>query len=245
MSATRKLNTDEVALINKRIRIVEDCKAMCILGAWIRNNTNTETPWEPILDKIQRSLEHYSNSFPTLKERKIIAQMVIGGYTQFLTKAQGMLDDIEAGLIQKLQKFLWEENTLLRITLDYLYKNLKEGGLNLLNIRAGNTVIEIVWLKVYLNLSPTRPVWAKITDIIINAAALHNHNMHLRHNMFLQTWRPQSKGNHQGKLNKDIIRMLKAAKDHNINFAPTRISKEIKLKLRVAPAQRNLKTNQQ
>ena len=75
MKATRKLNTNEADLINERIRIVEDCKAMCILGAWIRNDTNAETPWELILDKIQRSLEQYSNSFPTLKERKIIAQM--------------------------------------------------------------------------------------------------------------------------------------------------------------------------
>jgi hypothetical protein len=145
---------------------------MQILGAWIGNNTNMETPWELVLDKIPKSLNYHSKSFPTLKERKIIAQTVIGGCTQFLIKAQGMLGEIESAIVQILRNFIWEENTLPWIALDYLHRSPDKGGLNLINISARNAAIELVWLKEYLNLLLTRPGWAKITDIIIDAIVL-------------------------------------------------------------------------
>ena len=45
-------------------------------------------------------------------------------------------------------------------------------GLNVLDINARNEAIEIVWLRAYLNFSPSYQKWATITDHIMLAAAL-------------------------------------------------------------------------
>lgn len=55
--------------------------------------------------------------------------------------------------------------------MEYMHKPLNKGGLNLLNIKACNEAIELVWLRDYLNLSPSRQTWAIVTDILINATA--------------------------------------------------------------------------
>jgi hypothetical protein len=133
-------------------------------------------------------LEFLNKSHPTLYGRKMIAQMVIEGCSQFLTQAQGMPKHIEDALIKLIRNFIWEENATPRIALEYLYYPIKKGGLNLLDIRARNEAIEIIWLKAYLNMSPERPTWAKITDIILDTTAPQGYNAQARMNTFLQTW---------------------------------------------------------
>jgi len=176
MINTRKLNKNERAPLDGRIKIAEDREAIQILGAWLGNETNTSAPWEPIIDKIKKTLNRYSRSHPTLNGRKVITQIVVGGYTQFLTQAQGMPPHIEKAITKIIRDFIWEESMNPRIVLRYLHQPIEEGGLNLLDINTRNEAIEIIWLKAYLNMSPTRPKWAKITDIILDMAALHGYN---------------------------------------------------------------------
>jgi len=102
--------------------------------------------------------------------------MVIGGLTQFLTKAQGMPQRIEDTLIRLTHDFIWQDNTHPRIALRILFHMVDEGRLNLLDLSTRNKAIEIIWLKTYLDLFPKWPIWAKLTDIIINAAAPRHTN---------------------------------------------------------------------
>ncbi len=202
-----------------------------MLEAWLGNNTNASTPWEPILDKIDKLLNFYSKSHPMLDRRKVIMQIVIGGYMQFLTKAQGMPKQIEKALTQMTHNFIWEENTSPRVTLDHLHKSIEKGGLNLLNTSARNEAIELVWLKSYLNLSPSQPTWAKLMDIILDASAPPSTNIQARLNTFLQTWNPPLWGKWAEKINNDTRRMLETAKAYNTNFASIQLTQEIKQKL--------------
>jgi len=80
MIANRKLNKNENAPIAKNIRIAKDREAVRMLGAWIGNNTDAATPWEPIIDKIHKSLNRYSKLHPTLNERKIIGSFKVATY---------------------------------------------------------------------------------------------------------------------------------------------------------------------
>ncbi len=96
---------------------------------------------------------------PTIYGKRLIVQAVIGGHTQFLTKAQGMPTHIEEALTRIIRDFIWEGSTSPRIALESLYKPIKEGGLNLLDIKVRNDAIELVWLKSYLDLTPSRPLW--------------------------------------------------------------------------------------
>ena len=81
-----------------------------------------------------------------------------------------------------------------RIALEHLYLPLKEGGLNLLNIKARNEAIEVTWLKAYLDLSPSCPAWATVTDILINATVPLGTSIMATVNTFLQTWEPPTRG---------------------------------------------------
>lgn len=87
-----------------------------------------------ILDKIVRKLEIWGRLHPTLYGKRIIIQAVVGGHTQFLTKAQGMPTHIEDAITKSIRNFIWDNNIHPIIATEYLQKPLKEGGLNLLNI---------------------------------------------------------------------------------------------------------------
>ena len=90
---------------------------MRVLGTWIGNAMDATAPWEPILDKIKKALDHYNKGFPTLKERKMIIQIIVRGYMQFLTKAQGMPSQIKTAVTKLIRNFIWEDTLLPCIAL--------------------------------------------------------------------------------------------------------------------------------
>ena len=226
--AIRKINIRDHAPLDKQIKIARDDKAIRILGVWIRNYTNEETLWEPIIDKIQHALTTWNRFHPTLKGRKLVIQMVIGGLTQFLTKAQGMPQRIEDTLIRLTHDFIWQDNTHPRIALRILFHMVDEGRLNLLDLSTRNKAIEIIWLKTYLDLFPKWPIWAKLTDIIINAAAPRHTNPQVWINTFFQTWNPSIRGEHVKILNKDIRRIIKITQKYKLTINTMRLSPHLK-----------------
>ena len=226
--ASRKLNPQDQTTLNARIRIAEDGEATRSLGAWIGNKVNDITPWEPIIDKIHKNLTFWNKSHPTLRGRKTIIQMIVGGYTQFLAMAQGMPKHVETALIKIIRNFMWNDSTNPKIALNTLYRPVEEGGLNLLDLSARNEAIEMMWLKTYLNPVTIRPTWTKIIDVIIDAAAPKNTNPRARTNTFMQTWKPRTRGNQTIIHNEDILRMLKTAKKYNLTFASIRLSPRLK-----------------
>jgi ribonuclease HI/exonuclease III len=231
VAETRRLNPHDENRLNERIRIARDGEATRFLGAWIGNHVNDITPWEPILVKIKKRLDFWRKSWPTMAGRKLIVQAIVGGCTQFLAKAQGMPPHIETALTKMIRDFMWEEDSSPRLTLDTLQRPRTEGGLNLLDIQARNEAIELTWLKAYLDFSATRPPWAIVTDIIIDAAAPPNMCHAARMNSFLQNWEPPTRGQRANRMNDDIIRMLKAAKRNNTNLAAIRLSPHLRAQL--------------
>ena len=225
---TRKINPHNENPLNDRIRIADDGQATRSLGAWIGNHVNDLTPWEPILDKIHHGLERWRKTRPTLQGRRLVIQTIIGGHTQFLTKAQGMPTEIETALTKITRNFIWEDDSSPRIALATLYCPIEEGGLNLLDIKARNEAIEITWLRDYLNFSPSRPTWAKVTDLILRAAAPPGTSPLARVNSFLQSWNPPTKGQRLTLLNNDTIRMLKVGRKYHTNLAATRLSPDLR-----------------
>lgn len=166
---------------------------------------------------------------PTLDGKRYITQMIVGGMTQFLTKAQGMPKNIEAALIKIIRNFIWDNTKSPPINLEQLYRPQEEGGINLLDIKARNEAIEITWVRDYLNLSQMRPAWAFIMDIILNEAS--NTNITKPTNLFLQSWEPPTRGQKAKALPREALSLIKTAKNFNITFAPIKISKEIKKQL--------------
>ena len=73
-----------------------------------------------------------------------------------------MPQEIETVIQRIIQEFLWDSEAKPRIAPGTLELPLDKGGLNLLNVKTRNEAIEIMWLKAYLNFSPTRPTWASV-----------------------------------------------------------------------------------
>jgi hypothetical protein len=117
---TRKVNLLDEEPLDNRIHIAEDGQATRSLGAWIGNHVNDLTPWESILDKSHQGLDRWHKIKPTLHRRRLIVQTIISGYTQFLTKAQGMPPEIEKALIKMICDFIWEDDSSPRIALETL-----------------------------------------------------------------------------------------------------------------------------
>ena len=228
---TRKINQEDAQPLNDRVRIADDGEAVRSLGAWIGNNTNDITPWEGIVDKIHKNLDRWKKTYPTMKGRKTIVQIIVGGYTQFLTKAQGMPTHIEAALTKIIRDFMWENDSSPRIALGVLQSPIEQGGLNLLDLKARNEAIDIMWLKSYLNFSPSRPTWAAVIDLIIDTSAPASTCSKARGNPFLQTWEIPTKGRRTKGLNSDVMRMVTAARKHNANLAAIKLSTKLKEQL--------------
>lgn len=88
-----------------------------------------------------------------------------------------------------------------------------------------------MWLKAYLNFSPTHPKWATVTDLILAATACPGTIACARQNPFLQTWEATLRGPCAKLLNPDIMCMLKAAKKHKTNLAAIRVSINVQSQL--------------
>jgi hypothetical protein len=202
-----------------------------MLGAWIRNKMEDITPWEPIIDKINTKLGRWKRAHPTLSGRKIIMQMIVGGHTQFLTQAQGMPKEIKETLEKMIKNFIWEDDSSPRIASKTLTRSITEGGLDLLDLEACNDAINIMWLKAYLNFPPTRPEWATITDLIIEASAPGGLVKKAIINPFLQKWSAPSRRIDPAKMNNNIQRMMKIAKKHGTNLATIRVTPKISAQL--------------
>lgn len=84
------------------MRIVKDGEATRSLGAWVGNNMTETKPWEPIIDLVHNDLERWKAVHPTLDGKRLIIQAIVGGRTQFLTKAQGMPDTIREALRKEI-----------------------------------------------------------------------------------------------------------------------------------------------
>ena len=219
-----KIHPSDCSPLAPQIRIAEDKDAIRLLGAWIGNHVDNLTPWEPIIDLTKKDLERWSKIHPTLYGKRLIAQTIVGGRTQYLAKVQGMPLKTVCALQKVIQEFIWDGERTPRIAPSTLELPLEEGGLNLLNIKSRNEAIEIMWLKSYLNFSPTRPTWAVVTDLLINAAAPPNTSPLGRLNMYMQSWNPPSRGPRSSYLNHDITRMVSTAKRYNTNLAALRIA---------------------
>jgi len=227
---TRKLHPDDPPLA-ENIRVAQDGTPIRSLGAWIGNELDSAAAWEPILNQVKTSLDNWQRGHPTLDGKRLITQMIAGGKTQFLAKAQGMPKNIERALIKIIRNFIWDNARTPPISMDRLYQSVSDGGINLLDITSRNHAIEITWLKPFLDLSAQRPAWAFIADTLINNLKPDGIRSPKDINLFLQTWNPPTQGPRTRGLPPELVLMLKTAKKFNISFAPMKMSKNLKSQL--------------
>ncbi|KAF9269406.1 hypothetical protein L218DRAFT_983309 [Marasmius fiardii PR-910] len=127
-----------------------------------------------------------------MDSRKKIVQMIVGGMTQYLTQVQGIPKNVE----KLLSKRRWRARFF--------------------GFRSEELAIEVMWLKNYLNLTDERPIWGKVADVLLAAAAPasvteQNVEPKTKSNYFLQSWETKI-----SFLPDNIKRLIKVAKEVNL-----------------------------
>jgi hypothetical protein len=89
-----------------------------------------------------------------------------------------------------------------------------------------------MWLKSYLDLTPNRPTWAYVADILIGdhiTRASGAVASKAQINTLLQSWEPNLHSN--SKLPRDLLQMLLVGKQLNVSFKALKLSDTLKEKL--------------
>lgn len=115
------------------------------------------------MEKIENTLKIWKRGHPSLKGKKHIVQMMVGGQTQYMSNVQGTPDSVEKEIIKIIRNFAWDDKRA-SINLQMLYQPIDKGGLGFLDIQSRNEAINIMWLKRYLTFGDDRPTWAYVAD---------------------------------------------------------------------------------
>ena len=196
-----RCTTDMSEEIPNHIHISKDGEPVRILGAWVGNKIDNTNIWSSQLEKIDRTLERWERSNPTIEGRKLIIQMVVGGMTQYLTQVQGMPPVIEKKLEKRVRRFIWGNKNIPPVNIETLHAPINMGGRGLLDIKSRNEAIDLIWLKSYLSFNENRPIWTLVADALmaINLPKSEpSSNIETKQSVFLQSWKtltgPKSPG---------------------------------------------------
>ncbi|KAH7902961.1 hypothetical protein BJ138DRAFT_1021321, partial [Hygrophoropsis aurantiaca] len=109
--------------------------------------------------------------------------------------------------------------------------NREQGGIKLLDLKARNLAIEVTWLKSYLDLSESRPAWAYVADTLIDALNPGTVKRTFGDNIFLHNINLPSRGKRANTLPKELLNLIKTAKQVNVSFAPVKLSRTLQKQL--------------
>ena len=217
--SSRQLQENQNPIPNN-IKIAADRTPVWVLGAYIGNKVNQLAVWTPTLKKIDYKLEWWSRSHPTQDSKHLIIGMVVGGLTQYLTRVQGMTEEVTTLIKQKITKFLWDDAAPM-VSAQTMSGQFIDGGKKILDIQARNEAIDLMRLKSYLRLNDTHPRWAKVADTLISQGIPKSQNIPTntsRVNTFLQTWTPTT--NKASMLPSSLHGMLKTATKYQVELDP-------------------------
>lgn len=74
-----------------------------------------------MIEAVMRALKQWEKGKPTLEGRRLIINMVVGGWTQYCTHIQGMPKQIEDLLVKVVKEFLWGNTSAPMISMDILW----------------------------------------------------------------------------------------------------------------------------
>lgn len=219
--------------IPEEIRIAKDGESTRLLGSFIGNKVDSPSIWSPTLEKITKDLDQWNKGHPTIDGHRLVIGMVVGGRTQYRACVRGMPPEIELRLTRMIRNFIWGggEITHPTVGMETLIRPIEEGGKKLLDIKTRNEAIELMKAKRFLDLSETRPTWAKIADSLIHISLKKKWKLQddgTYHNIFLQTLTASTREGERG-LPHSLRSMLNTAKKHKLSVSPVNIKPKPKL----------------
>ncbi|KAI0337059.1 hypothetical protein BDW22DRAFT_1340565, partial [Trametopsis cervina] len=231
VSTTRRLNSESLPL-PAGLRIAPEGEPTRILGVWVGNNIDHDSPWEPVLKQIRLSLKGWDRPGLTIFGRSLIINMEVGGRIQYLAKVQGMSRTIRDELALIIRSFIWPTQATPPVNMETLHLPISKGGIGLMDIEARLTSITLTWLQPLLDFSSGRPAWAFIADALIAQNATTSGPQSDRSSklqVFLQNWTTNTSS--RSSLPYAIRDLLSLAKKNGVTFNAIKIGPELKRKM--------------
>ena len=230
LKQTRRLN-ENGSTIPETVHVATDKEATRILGAWVGNETDPEEPWRPIVEAIQKNFTRWLTHYPTLEGKRLIVQMIAGGKTQFLTRAQGMPNEVTDQLQKMINEFSWEKK-VSSMKIEDLAKEIEKGGRKVMDIKTRNEAIGLMWIKDYLRMGKDRPKWAYMMDEIFRSirpkGAKEKPEEIADWNPFTQDWQPKLRDKH---IPKRVQQALSLARKHGVTLETPKPDNETRLNM--------------
>ncbi|KAF6751793.1 hypothetical protein DFP72DRAFT_815849, partial [Ephemerocybe angulata] len=119
---------------------------------------------------------------------------MVGGYTQYLVKVQGMPESVLKTLEKIIDDFVYAKNGERKanaVGIETLQQPHVNGGLNLMNLRFRNEAVAMTNLAEYLRPPGNRPFWAHLADLIYRHNAVRRFKAvepEFLLNPFVQQW---------------------------------------------------------
>lgn len=163
--------------IPDNILIVDKGQHTRVLRAYVGNGADQIAIWTPGVEKIEKNLARWARGKPTQEGRHLIANMEVGGRTQYLTRVQPMPEIILTHLNRILSAFVWDDHHP-SINSETLRVPVRLGGHKLLNVQSRNKVIELHKYQRYcLSNTNSRPACAYVADEILRHHILKYNNI--------------------------------------------------------------------
>ncbi|KAF5320474.1 hypothetical protein D9611_010696 [Ephemerocybe angulata] len=151
------------------MHIAQKGEPVRILGAYYGDSISIDDVWKPIVEKVRCTLARWDRSRPTIRGRAQAANIMVGGYTQYLVKVQGMSESTLRVLEEAVDDFVYAkkgEKKANAVGIEVLQYPYPDGGLNLLNLRFWNEAAALTNLGEYLKPPRERPFWAYLAEVV-------------------------------------------------------------------------------
>lgn len=205
------------------MRIVPDGEAARLSGARVGNNLSTDTIWGPTLQKLESRMAFWANRdrYPDLRVRKMIADWLPAGMTQFLTMCQGVPEQTIIRVTKLQQAFVWRGSRQPPVNIETLERSKHEGGLGLINLHERIKAIQVMRIKCRLE-SDEQPRWSHFAAAIIaNDVTIeegHKSDEQLRWNPFTQAWAPLQMDAPLKKGPSELKELMQTARDLKVSL---------------------------
>ncbi|KAF6762489.1 hypothetical protein DFP72DRAFT_782854, partial [Ephemerocybe angulata] len=212
------------------VHIARDGEAVRVLGAHVGNDIDQGAVWAPIMQTLEKKVDYWLRSNPSLEGRSYLTKLEPGARTQFKAMVQTMPKNLEKAVAKMINKIMWG-GKMVGVSHAVSTLPYAQGGKKVLNIVFRNEAIHLKRAVHYA--ADEREDWALAADQVIEEDIPDSQkvdDLDATRHVFLQTWHPR-KQRAASLLPESVFQMLASATKYNLRYAPPILTTEIRRSL--------------
>ncbi|KAF5331228.1 hypothetical protein D9611_013068 [Ephemerocybe angulata] len=212
------------------LKLIHPDQAGFMKGRRIDDHTELVAVWAPIIEQLDKKVDYWLRSNPSLEGRSYLSKLEPGARTLFKAMVQCMPKSAEKTVAKIINKIMWGGKT---VGVSHAISSLpyERGGKKVLNIIHRNEGTHLKRAVRYA--SDRREDWALVADQLIEEDIPDSQkvdDLDATMHVFLQTWSAR-KQRAASTLPESVFLMLATAAKYNLRYAPPILTTEGKRSL--------------